>query len=99
MLNAETLFVVYYGSQDVRLHRNVPESAPTVCTIIMLDTYAGRVVTAKRGLLNRSGLTLEGWSTPTWRLSAILGDVRANREHAVEDYIVLNGNRCPIEET
>ena len=99
MLKSETLFIVYHGSIDVRLHRNVPESAPTVCTVIMLETLGGRIIDAKRGLLNRTGLTLESWVTPQWRLSAILGDIRAQRELFTDDHVILNGAFCPIEKS
>ena len=99
MLKSETLFIVYHGSIDVRLHRDLPESAPTVCTVIVLQTCGGRVIDAKRGLLNRTGLVLDEWHTPDWRISSILGDVRAQREQFTDDYVILNGSHCPLEKS
>ena len=98
MTNSETLFIVYHGSLDVRLHRNIPDTAPHVCTVIMLETYNGRIVDAKRGLLNRSGFALEAWTLPGWRLHEVLSDVRENRTGLTGLSVTLNSSEYPIEE-
>ncbi len=92
-----SLFAVYHGSLNIRLHESIPAYAPLVCSVIKIDIVDGHVRDAKRGLLNRTGLTLESYSTPDWRLIHVLQDVKANRDNDCERSVLVDGLQVPIE--